>query len=499
MQKNKIEVNWLDNFIGFFSPKTKLTRIKYRYVNNLIQRKYEGATKGRRTEGWCSATNRDANAEISPALSTLRNRSRDLIRNNPYAARGIQVIESNVVGKGIKTEFKNSTKTRARVINELWRAWAHSTAIDYEGRNNIFGLQRLVMRSIEESGEVLVRRRRVAKQKVRSAEGVEIEVPPIQLQILESDFLINSDSITKKQVQSNNTLLQGIEFDENGKRVAYHLYKTHPGAVNTFQRNAYDTVRITADDLSHCFREDRPGQVRGVPWLAPIMIRLRDFDEYEDAQLVRQKVAAMFTAFIHDQSGLESDLTEDEKETELGEKMEPGTIEILPPGKDITLASPPILENYKEYVNTVLHSIAAGLGVSFEALTGDLSEVNFSSARMGKLEFWKNVDNWQYNILIPQFMENVVNWFLNGAELIGVRTENTETVYTPPKREMVDPTKEVPALQKAIRSGLITWSEAVRQTGNDPDKQLAEYKTDKEKFDELELTLDIDAAKVPKL
>jgi len=497
MQKDKIKLSWFDNLIGAISPKAKLRRMKYKYVGDLFQRKYEGASKGRRTEGWCTATNKDANAEISPSLSTLRNRSRDLVRNNPYATRGIQVIQSNTVGKGIITEFKNKTKAKAKIINELWRAWAHSTAIDYEGRHNIFGLQNIVMRSIAESGEILVRLRRVPKQKVMSAEGVEIEIPPIQIQLLESDHLINSDTLIKKE--DANSVVQGIEFDSSGKRVAYHLYKQHPGSINTFSRNSYDTVRITANDLAHCFREDRPGQARGVPWVSNVMIRLRDFDEYEDAQLIRQKIAAMFTAFIHDLNGVDSDLTEEEKETELGEKMEPGTIEILPPGKDITLATPPILENYREYTNTVLHSIAAGLGISFEALTGDLSEVNFSSARMGKLEMWRNVDFWQHGIIIPQFMKPVVNWFLIGTELLGIGTENTQTVFTPPKREMVDPTKEVPALQKAIRSGLMTYSEAIRQTGNDPDKQLLEYKEDKDKFDKLGLTLDIDAAKVPKV
>lgn len=492
MSENTGKPNWFDNFIGFFSPRARLNRIRYKAASSLIERKYEGASVGRRTSGWKTASS-SANTEIAGALQSLRNRSRDLVRNNPYAARGIQVIQNNVIGKGIRAEVKADTGRRARTnrreetMRSIWRAWAETPACDWEGQHDLFGLQSMAMRSVVESGECLIRLRRTGRQTVRTASG-EIEVPPIQLQILEGEFLENTR--IKREVAGKNTVLSGVEFSKDGKRVAYHLFKDHPGGLDSIA-STFSTQRIDASEISHIYRQDRPGQVRGVPWLAPIMIRLRDFDEFEDAQLVRQKIASMFTAFVHDLEGLDETVDK----CVIGEKVEPGQIEILPPGKSVTFGNPPSVSNYKEYTTVMLHSIASGLGITYEALTGDLSEVNFSSARMGFLEMNRNIDAWRCQIMIPKFNWPVFNWFLGALPLIGQNPDGVSAVWTPPRREMVDPTKEVPAMKDAVRSGFVTLSEVLRQGGFDPEKLLEEYARDNQRIDDLQLTLDSDPRK----
>jgi len=475
----------IDDIIGFLSPRAGFKRIQYRRALNVAKeakRKFEGATKGRRTEGWKTYST-SANAENGPALSILRDRSRDLVRNNPYAARGIQVIASNVIGKGIIPAIKTNNQTNESLQN-TWKAWGESTACDYDGKNDFYGLQRLIMRAVSESGECFLRLRRTTS-----------DILPAQLQLLESDFLPVYG--TYSDVAKGNAVIQGVEFDSNGKRVAYHFYQDHPGnasQLSNLRSSFYQTVRIPAEEILHIYRQDRPGQIRGIPWLAPTMLRLRDFDEFEDAQLVRQKIAACFSVFIHDLEG-QSDLDETEEE-ELGSKVQPGIIEMLPPGKDVKFANPPGVENYNEYTSVLLHSIAVGLGISYEALTGNLREVNFSSARMGWLEFQRNIDAWRSHIVSPQLNKPVFDWFLEGCLLVGLNTNNASAVWTAPRREMIDPTKEVPAKIKSVRAGFETLSDIISQNGKHPLDHLNEIKEDNNIIDSLELKLDSDPRNV---
>ena len=482
MKKDSI----LDRFIGFFSPRAKYKRDSFKAAAELV-RKYEAASTSKRTSGW-RAMGSSANAEIETSLVTLRNRSRQLSRDNPFMARALQVITNNTVGKGIFTQVKTANDlARQEQLDRVWKAWANTTAVDHDGIHTYGGIQRLIMRSVVESGEVLVRLRRTQERSIRGPDGEFVSVPPIQLQVLESDFL-DSHMISDKENQSGR-IIQGVEFDADGKRIAYHLYREHPGHTGVFNVSR-ETVRIPADEILHIYRMDRPGQVRGVPWAAPSMLKLKDFDEFEDAQLVRQKVAACFSVFIRDLDGPDSGPMP--LDGEVGEKLSPGTIEILPPGKDISFASPPPTESYGEYSRTVLRGIAAGLGVSFEGMAGDYSQFNFSSGRLSFLEMNRNVEGWRSNILIPQFLNPVFEHFLNGLELLGHETQGVRAVYTPPRREMIDPLKEVQALKESVRSGLLSQSEAIRNSGQDPQRHYEEMAEDNKKIDELGLVLDTD-------
>lgn len=452
----------LNKFKNFFSPKSK--------------RHYEGASKAKRLSRWNTQSN-SANTEIAMGLVTLRNRARDLRRNNPYASKGIQVISSNIVGHGIETQFKTENGD-PKEIQKFWDAWAGSKQIDFDGRNNIYDLQKLVMEATAESGEILVRRRFDTSKKF-----------PVQYQILESDFL--DTNLSTSVNGDGNYIVQGIEFDSQGRRIAYHLFESHPGGYSSGFAPTTKSNRIPASEIFHVYRMDRPGQARGVTWLAPCIVRLKDLDDYEDAQLMRQKIAACFAAFVRDISPEIGD--ESNNNSDLGARIEPGIIEELPMGKTIEFATPPSVQNYGEYIKTILHGIAAGLGVTYESLTGDLSGVNFSSGRMGWLEFQRNVVTWRESILVSQFLDLVVQDFINYGTIAGRNFKGVTATHIPPKREMIDPTKEVPAAIQAIRAGLTTLSDEIAAQGKDPIDQLNQYKKDQDLVDKLGLTLSTDA------
>lgn len=460
-------MNVFDRFIGLWNPQAALRRANARAALRMIElhgkRRYEAASKSRRTSGW-RATGNDANAEVMPALSVLRARSRDLVRNNPWAARAVQAIVSNTVGTGIMAKFTDAK------LNEAWKDWTNSTECDADDTHDFSGLQALALRTAVESGEALIRRRTR-----KTSDGL---VVPLQIQVIEPDHLVED----RDGVQKNgNRIIGGVEFDKIGRRVAYHLRRGHPGATDSDSA----VTRIPADDILHLYRCDRPGQVRGVPWGASAMLRLRDLDDYEDAYLLRNKLANCMTAFVYQSDAVDAADSDDDP---ILEQLEPGAIEILPSGKDIKFSQPPSVDGYGEYTRSVLKAIAAGYGITYEALTGDLSQVNFSSGRMGWIEFGRNIAQWQWGMLVPGMCDPVASWF---AEIAG-GARDPRRIWTPPRREMIQPDKELAAAKDAVRSGFMSLSEISRTYGYDAGDMLRELSADLQMAKQLGLKLDID-------
>jgi lambda family phage portal protein len=405
-----------------------------------------------------------------------------------YAARAISVIASNTVGTGIQATIiqrdGSKSKKAESKITDAWLRWAETTDIDHEGRLDIYGIQNMIMRAVAESGEVLIRRRRFAPQAGKLA---------IKIQILEADFI---DTL-KEGTLGENLIIQGIEFNPSGERVAYHLFKEHPGDYS-YSKLGRDTIRVPAEDILHIFEAQRPGQVRGVPRASTIISKLRDFDDYQDATLLRQKIAACYAAFVTDDHALDVGINAESKESDLlPEKIEPGMIQKLGPGQKVETASPPAADGYSEFSKETLRSVAIGFGITYESLTGDLSNVNFSSGRMGWLEFQRNIEQWRWLMLIPQAMDPVFQWFTEAATLMGLRgTDQYMAEWTPPAREMIDPVSETNATIKQIRSGLKSLPEAIRERGQNPDKVLEEYQKIQKKLDDMGIVLDVDPRKM---
>lgn len=455
-------MNIIDKAVSFFSPAAGYRRIAFRKAIATTERAYDAAGHGRRNQGR-HAPNTSANQETQLSLPVLRARSRELVRNNPYAKRALQNITTNTVGKGIRpTPDVKAKGNRARIKN-AWKAWAESTECDYNGEMTFYGIQRMVMRSATEGGGCLVRLHRTKDR----------GVIPIKLQVLESDFIDTSRDIRTKPGEG--FTIQGVKFDAAGHKLGYYLYKQHPGDGTTIESEF-----VPANEVLYVYYVERPGQVHGVPFGASAMLRLRDFDDYEDAQLMRQKVAACFSVFITDTS-LDADSSDKPKL----EKLEPAIIEELPAGKSVTFASPPPADGYTDYSRNVLRAIAAGYGTTYEAMTGDLSNVNFSSGRMGWLEFQRLISEWQEYMLLPMLCNKVWSAFIEGGVIAGIfpaSTSKTPASWTFPAREMIDPVKEIKGKSEEVRNGFMSWQEAVREFGRDPETVMQQMKEDAEAF-----------------
>lgn len=473
-----MRLNLIERAISVVSPRTALNRARARMALDVALR-YDAASKGRRTAGWRTSSNASANVEVGPAMSVLRERSRDLARNNDYALSAISKIQTNLIGSGVIPVFTSGSVSRNKKLKDLWAEWAEFDVLgDFDENGNIYALQGLIARTMAESGECLALRRFVKDPRKKI---------PLEIQVIEPDHIDTlHDSIRRAAGQPFTRL--GIQFGANGKRSGYWLYDEHPG-----DGAFLGTSKLhSAENVIHVFRRDRPEQIRGVPWLAPCVLRLKDLDDYEDAQLVRQKIAACFSAFVTDVEGTsDTDSSKDELE-----RIEPGRIEYLPAGKNIAFASPPGAENYDSYTRQVLHGIAIGTGLTYEMLTGDYSQVNFTSGRMGKSDFWSQLDAWQWQVFYPKVLLPLGRWFLDAAELAGFDVKGVNVDWVFPKRQLVDPTKEIPAMTKSVRAGFTSRQQQIRELGYDPEDVEREIQEDNANADAKGLVLDSDPRRV---
>ncbi len=482
---NRIGANWLDRLIIRLAPTYGLNRLRSKTTARLALRGYDAAGSGRRTAGWHRSST-DANGAAAGSLVRLRELSRDLRRNNGWAKRGIQVISSNSVGWGIKAKAKAETPELAKNAISLWDSWANSKACDFDGRLTFTGIQRLVMDTVVESGEALI-----LKEAANASDGLPV---PLRIRVVEPDYI---DTRKTGNTESGGKIINGIELDGRGRRVAYWIYYEHPGALVSGTHATLSSRRIPDADVIHVFQVDRAGQMRGVPWLSSAIAKLNDFDDYDDARLMQAKIAACFGAFVTDIDGAGSAIGEQsgDDEEELLETLEPGHIEYLQPGKSITFPTTPNVSDHGAFSETQLRRIAASLGVTYEDLTGDYSRVNFSSARMARLAHWNNINEWRWNMLIPQLCDGVWSWFAElAAPLQGWKSTPTAE-WSPPPMPMLSPEKEGLAYTRLIRSGVITYAQAVRERGEDPEGHIAEIQEWNNKLDAAGIVLDSDARK----
>jgi len=440
-------------------------------LSSLRGRADEAASHGRRTWNW-RTSNSPATTEAGTAIVKLRDRSREMVRNNSWANKAIAVIGNNPIGTGIRPAIstESNNKKAEKKIKAAWNMWADSTACDFDGRLNFYGLQKLIIRAVAECGECLI------------VKDIDAKTQSVQLRILEGDFIDTNKHTAGTYWGESDFDFYGVRFDKKGKRIGVWLFERHPEFGNI------NSTLYKEDQVIHVFDSLRAGQARGVPMGVSGFLRLRDMSDYEDAQLVRQKVAACFSVFVQ-QNGAQVLNTVDDGDR--FERVEPGMINYLSPGEQVTFGSPPVVEGYESYTRQVLRGIAAAYGVTYEALTGDYSQVNFSSARMAWLEFSRNIAGWQRDIMQPA-LEKVFTWFL---DIFKLKTNSKEQYYaewTAPRREMIDPTRETNALVAMIRAGLKSYPEAMRELGYDPEDTLDEAKNFYELIDKLGLKLTTD-------
>ena len=458
---------------------------------------YEGAATGRRLGNWTPG-NEGVNALLFRDASLMRSRSRDLVRRNAWASNAVDSLVANLVGTGIKPQSTYSDPLVKEKIQALWQEWTKEA--DAHGLCGFYGLQALIARAMIEGGEVVVR--------LRNREERDGLIVPLQLQVLEPEHLpadLNQD------LANGNRIRAGIEFDRIGRRRAFHLYREHPGEKPMLFR-AGETVPVPVSEVCHIFKPLRPGQLRGEPWFAQALVKLHELDQYDDAELVRKKTAALIAGFItkpDPELGVGGeDGAEPDGDGAVPVTWAPGTMQVLLPGEDVKFSDPAdVGGQYAEFMRVQLRSVAMSMGLTYEQLSGDLTGVNYSSIRAGMVEFRRRMEQLQRMVLIHQLCRPVWARWMDQAVLSGAlelpdyanrRREYLVVKWIPQGWSWVDPLKEISSHVHAIRAGLLSRAEAVSMYGLDVEQIDQEIAEDNRRTDKLGLIFDSDSRRTSK-
>ena len=444
-----------------------------------VRARLEGAMSRRRLRGWQPPLE-NINSLVASGGPRLLARSRELVVTNGYAANACESYAANLVGDGIKpSSLIEDGELRDRV-QQLWLAWTHEA--DADGLTDFYGLQAMIAREMFVAGECFVRIR-----PRRAEDGLLV---PMQLQLLQSEMLPFEKTET---APNGNRIRCGIEFNLIGRRVAYHFRRRHPGDstdTGPFVGAATpETTRVPAEDVLHVYRPIDAGQIRGLPHVAPAMVRLFLLDQYDDAELDRKKTAAMFAGFITKNAPEEALMGEVEDTGEgIGiASLEPGTLQVLLPGEDIKFSSPAdVGGGYEAFQYRTLLAISASLGLPYHLVTGDVRQANYSSLRAELVEFRRRIGQLQHGVMAHQFCRPIWQRWLETAALSGAldlsdMTKAKPVHWIPPRWDWVDPLKDIQAQLLGINAGLVSRRKAVEATGYDIEEIDRENAADAER------------------
>jgi len=473
-------------FLGFGKPNPA----------RISRRGYNGAMVSRLTSDWMS-TQASADAEIRTNLRRLRDRSREMVRNNPYARQAKRTTQINVIGTGVKLQSQvlqlRGPKRDTRINKEIeskWEMWSRATHCDCAGRYSFHEFEWLAVGAMCEAGEALFR---IIRQPFGGSKV------PLALQMLESDLL--DEAYQGGTLSKKNEWRNGVEVNEWGRPVRYAILTRHPG--DTWFQGTPDPNRkhifLPADDVIHLFMPDRPGQNRGVPWFHSVMADAHQLQGYEEAAVIRARAGASIMGFITNNEG--ELIADDVENNQRISEFEPGTFKYLSPGETVnvpSIDSPD--QQFEMFVKNKVRRFASGFGCSYETLSRDFSDTNYSSSRLSLLEdreHWRVVQKY----LVDTFHMRVYREWLNLAVLAGelqfADYELRPERYDRPRWmsrgwSWVDPLKEVRAYREAEQAGYMTKAQIIAYSGGDYDDNINELAREQELAADAGVKLDKD-------
>ena len=473
-------MNILEKAISIISPEWACKRAFY--AESL--RSYEAGEVSRFNDGWVPVNTDTENSEKSQR-DLIKARARYLEDNSDIAGAAIGGIVRNVVGTGIKPQARTGNEELNKQIEALWAEWSRAENCDITGQQTFEELQALLLRRKVVDGEIFIK-----KTVTRGGKF------PLRLQIIKSD-LLSQYMITAPK--TGNIIRSGVELDSHLKPLAYWIDKKTPDGFIQ-----YDPDRVPAGEIIHLWTRKQPDQIRGVSDLAPIIKRLKDSQDYLDAETVAARIAACFSVFITTQDGTAGKVgrignTRDPENKKL-QSLRPGMIKYLAPGEKVETANPSRgMANAKDYIAIQERLAGAGLGMSYELMSRDFDKSSFSSARQGMLEDRKTFEPMQRylaeHLCGPIYREwldlCVMAGLLHIPDYYANREQYQACEWVTPGWAWIDPSKEVNADIVALQNGGKTMSQWCAERGYDWREQLEQMAKEKELAESLGLTLSI--------
>lgn len=463
----------------------KLFKIPVEQSQPTKQRSYAGAGRtGAAVSGW-TASNNSADAEIWASLSLLRARSRDICRNDANVSGAVEAIITQTIDKGLllKPQVKmtrgKGLNTRVnQEIREKFELWAGNKSwCDVRGQLTFYKAQKLILRSVITDGEILVR-------KIRQPFG-DSQIP-FAFELIEADQL---DDRMSFRMENGNEVRFGIEFDSWKRPIAYHILPNHPGDVG-FRSQSYRPVRVPAKEILHIcnWRGMRPGQTRGVPMLASILVESRNLLGYKESELVKARIQSCimghYTRDYPDVEPMETD--------EQGYPVsffEPGVIENLPPGVKFEGFDPSSPNpNFPEFLLQGQRGQAQGLGVSSYTVSNNAADANYSSMRISMLAERKNFeqlrDDLTEDVISPLYLEFLELGVLSGFVRLPGDFESRRHFYSAHSVigtpwPWIDPLKDMQSRKLALEMNITTRTKLLNEQGIEFEDHCAEQAEEK--------------------
>lgn len=499
----KSKQNFLERTIGFLSPGLAVRRLRARMAISFLNT-YDGADKKRRALSQWLTTGADADGDILADLPTLRERSRDLVRNNPLAGGALKTKLTHVVGQGLRLQCRidrdvlNMTEDQADAwearTQREWRLFFDSKDVDIARTLTGSALTRMVYNQAKENGDIFI----LLPRKKRNGRAYDL-----CLQTVEADRVCNKDNVVDTDL-----LAGGIKKDPDGAPVEVHILKTHPGsmvAVSGLESSDWHVRKVFGEktglrNVIHLFNPTRPGQSRGVPDLAPVIEIFKQLGRYTEAEVTAAVVSGLFTIFIENEGGpggkgfnyskmgQETGQQASDKDVKLG----PGLIVDLKKGEKVHDSNPGRPnQNFDGFVQAVLRQAGAGLEIPYEILVKHFTK-SYSAARASLLQFWKYVmterqwlaDNFLKIIYEVWMYEAVAAGRISAPGFFadpGIRAAYLSSAWVGPAMGQIDGLKEVKAARERMAAKLTTLEqETMELTGGDWERnhpqQVKEYK-----------------------
>ena len=463
---------------------TKVEPIKRRR-----KRSYAGANQGRLFADFIGSSF-SADSELKADLPILRNRSRELSRDNEYAKRYLNLIRTNVVGeKGFTVQVRATNSDGSldaagnTILENAFKVWGRSGNPEVTGRMSWLDCQRFVAETLARDGEVFVK-----YMSGNFRDGFNI-------QFIESDLV---DHNKNGKASNGNEIRMGVEVDRFQKPLAYYVLTSHPNDSFNFTANsARKHQRISADQMLHIYIQQRTFQTRGEPFMSPAIASLKMLHGYREAELIAARAAAAKFGIITSPDGDEfagDSATEDEVPII---DMSPASVYQLPSGHDFKMIDPAHPTSaFADFEQAVLRGIASGLNVSYTSLSNDLKGVSYSSIRQGTIEERDHYKTLQ-SFIIQHFCEPVFRAWLKSALSFGdipipiakLEKFSDNLHFRGRGFSWVDPQREISAHVTALSNGIVSMNDIAANYGRDVEELFSQIQSDKEMAERYGLSM----------
>jgi lambda family phage portal protein len=456
--------------------------------NTVAKRNYHAANTGRLFADFMSSS-RSPDSELKPDLVLMRNRSRELARNDVYVKRYLNLLKTNVVGdKGMTLQVKARNTNGSldsignQIIEDAFYQFGLKGNCTADGRLSWVDLQKYVIEAAARDGEALIQ---VVPNRVF--------LHGIAFHPIEADLI---DEQKNERAKNGNEIRMGIERDEYQRPVAYWVKKRHPGDLDYATTTVNVSERIDAKNIIHVYDSLLAGKTRGEPWMASAMSQLKMLNAHREAELVASRMAASKMGFFTSDNGEDAPADDYDNSVPIID-AEPGTFHQLPNGVDFKPFDPSHPATaFSDFQKGIIRGIASGLGVSYAALSNDLEGTSYSSIRQGALEERDSYKMMQ-QFLMDHFIIPAFNtWLMHVMEFGYIPLPasrfnkfSSASSFRPRGWQWVDPQKEINAAVTAMHNGVMSMQDVAGQYGRDVEETFSQWQRDKEMADAFGLEL----------